>query len=554
MKGSYKKGTISSTHESDALQIDNNMLSQSKSNKSKIHNNNLKKKREYQINNLNSNVYSDEVFNSRNKPTANNESMNMNFSLEKIDSHQLSITSQNTCNNQNNICNLTSENKNKITIRDLCPEEKLKIGELLKRLAQEQEEKENIQKTLEEDKRNLENKINSILQEREILSTSSFPQNNSMNFKLDSFSENCEPHKIEAFSINKINEIKHNNHQSDILTDMTEIKQLKEKFSNLFDTLKKTAKTQEEYLSKIKISNDTTIEFNENRNDSSCNNKNISNNSYLMKEEKPMVLDCIPTPFIENNAQINNLGLQTSLLNINDELKGIDASINSLNFINTEKSFESPEETHVNNAYGIFSSEKLKIIKDKLNLDDHLRKKEKNELSFNNSSFSKYKSILNKVREKSKDKYQDFTDLDLQDSFKIKSSPNLLNSIRNVRCEDLSKINELKISSGVNVVQYKNNNNVIFSPNKISKTEPKDIIQDDDDKIISFLNSKDFNKNILKKQQKESCVLNKDDSLSFIESKLEIYDEKLFNLIDDIENELNKSNKKVDLFKNKEKE
>ena len=58
-----------------------------------------------------------------------------------------------------------SESK-KITIKDLCPEEKGKIGELLKKLAKEKEEKELLLKTADEDKKNYENKIDLILKEK----------------------------------------------------------------------------------------------------------------------------------------------------------------------------------------------------------------------------------------------------------------------------------------------------------------------------------------------------------------------------------------------------
>ena len=40
-----------------------------------------------------------------------------------------------------------------IRIKDLCPEEKRKIGELLKKLSNETEEKEKLQSMLQEDKK-----------------------------------------------------------------------------------------------------------------------------------------------------------------------------------------------------------------------------------------------------------------------------------------------------------------------------------------------------------------------------------------------------------------
>lgn len=60
---------------------------------------------------------------------------------------------------------MDKNDKKKITIKDLCPEEKGKIGELLKKLAKEKEEKESLLKTVEEEKRKSE-QMESILKEK----------------------------------------------------------------------------------------------------------------------------------------------------------------------------------------------------------------------------------------------------------------------------------------------------------------------------------------------------------------------------------------------------
>ena len=64
-----------------------------------------------------------------------------------------------------------------IRIKDLCPEEKRKIGELLTKLSNETEEKEKLQNMLQEDKKLCEEKIKnletSILQQS-MMSTSNF--------------------------------------------------------------------------------------------------------------------------------------------------------------------------------------------------------------------------------------------------------------------------------------------------------------------------------------------------------------------------------------------
>ena len=61
---------------------------------------------------------------------------------------------------------ILSNFEKKLTIKDLCPEEKAKIGELLKKLAEEKAEKENILKQAEEDKKLYESRIDSIIKEK----------------------------------------------------------------------------------------------------------------------------------------------------------------------------------------------------------------------------------------------------------------------------------------------------------------------------------------------------------------------------------------------------
>lgn len=57
-------------------------------------------------------------------------------------------------------------NEKKITIRDLCPDEKAKIGELIKKLSRENEEKEKLQKQIEEEKKIHESQIEQIEKEK----------------------------------------------------------------------------------------------------------------------------------------------------------------------------------------------------------------------------------------------------------------------------------------------------------------------------------------------------------------------------------------------------
>ena len=73
----------------------------------------------------------------------------------------------------------------KIRIKDLCPEEKRKIGELLKKLSSETDEKEKFKKMLDEDKKIYEEKIRSLetsIQQQSMIS-------NYNDFKAESFSQ-----------------------------------------------------------------------------------------------------------------------------------------------------------------------------------------------------------------------------------------------------------------------------------------------------------------------------------------------------------------------------
>ena len=91
--------------------------------------------------------------------------------------------------------NTTTEIKKEqnIRIKDLCPEEKRKIGELLKKLSNETEEKEKLQTMLQEDKKLYEEKIKTLetsLLQQSMMSTSNF------NFN-DLKAENCRQFSIE---------------------------------------------------------------------------------------------------------------------------------------------------------------------------------------------------------------------------------------------------------------------------------------------------------------------------------------------------------------------
>lgn len=81
--------------------------------------------------------------------------------LKKLSTPNMSIINDDTSFLSNK-----SDDLKKITIRDLCAEEKLKIGELLKKLAEEKEAKLKLQKEIEEEKKKYENKLETITKEK----------------------------------------------------------------------------------------------------------------------------------------------------------------------------------------------------------------------------------------------------------------------------------------------------------------------------------------------------------------------------------------------------
>jgi hypothetical protein len=84
------------------------------------------------------------------------------------------LSSSHSLNNSLTNSNSASFNTNpdnsviakKITIKDLCPEEKAKIGELLKKLADEKDEKEKLKQMVEEEKRLYESQIDDLRKEK----------------------------------------------------------------------------------------------------------------------------------------------------------------------------------------------------------------------------------------------------------------------------------------------------------------------------------------------------------------------------------------------------
>ena len=113
--------------------------------------------------------------------------------------------------NNNSDLNTSKQNQS-IKIKDLCPEEKRKIGELLKKLSNETEEKEKLQNMLQEDKKLYEEKIKnletSILQQS-MMSNSNFNDlktETCRQFSIERTSKNQDENKNDKFIKNKLKE------------------------------------------------------------------------------------------------------------------------------------------------------------------------------------------------------------------------------------------------------------------------------------------------------------------------------------------------------------
>lgn len=210
----------------------------------------------------------------------------------------------------------------KITIKDLCPEDKKKIGDLLKKLSNETEEKEKLRQMLEEDKKLYESKIKSIK---------------------DSFVQQPTEFKSESFAQSFIAE--------PTAATITDIKELRHKFDSVFTTLKKAVKANDTIVSKM--------------------------NSEYMEEETPKKIS--PTPIKQDN---NNI-LQSSLM---------EESMRIMNS-NEDKSFIS---TNANeDLLNVFCGSNRKNSPCPSNIGNRFLSKNSN---------NKYKEMLGRIREKSKNK------------------------------------------------------------------------------------------------------------------------------------------------------
>ena len=252
-----------------------------------------------------------------------------------------------------------SKNQN-LKIKDLCPEEKRKIGELLKKLSNETEEKEKLQSMLQEDKKLYEEKIKSLetsLLQQSMMSTSNFNDlkaENCRQFSIErtkpKFEEKIIKNKLKEKNIkNNINIISDNSNNINSTTaTLNDIRNLKERFNSMYDKIKKANEINDTIIQKVDKENNN-INDDELNNISNINiinnrNKNISDE----KEEEPeKILPPSPTKqdsfyndeliinqknnfdksFLSNNEDfLNNLNSISAINNKNNEINNNDNS------------------------------------------------------------------------------------------------------------------------------------------------------------------------------------------------------------------------------------
>ena len=246
--------------------------------------------------------------------------------------------------------NTTTEIKKdqNIRIKDLCPEEKRKIGELLKKLSNETEEKEKLQTMLQEDKKLYEEKIKTLetsLLQQSMMSTSNFNFNDLKAENCRQFSIERTPKKEDKIIKNKLKEknlsekFNDNNSNSNNINStaatLNDIRNLKARFNSMFDKIKKANEINDTIIQKVEqedINNDKEL-------------NDIKNNNLDEKEEEPeKILPPSPTKqdsFYNDNYNIND--------NYNDEY----IYPNQKN--NFDKSFLSNNEEFLNNLNSISS-------------------------------------------------------------------------------------------------------------------------------------------------------------------------------------------------------
>ena len=215
----------------------------------------------------------------------------------------------------------------KIRIKDLCPEEKRKIGELLKKLSSETDEKEKFKKMLDEDKKIYEEKIRSLetsIQQQSMIS-------NYNDFKAESFSQSFIADKNKP--------------------TLNDIKVLRKKFDSAFETLKKVS-MKNEYNSSL-TNNDSLIEerpiskipnpikqddfMNSNMNIPSISNDEMNEKSFISNIDNELI----------NNIGNINISIRKNNNN-NSSIKSLSTNSNTIGN-NRGNTFKKNNNNHHNN-------------------------------------------------------------------------------------------------------------------------------------------------------------------------------------------------------------
>lgn len=160
-------------------------------------------------------------------------------------------------------------------------------------------------------------------------------------------------------------------------------------------------------------------------------------------------------------------------------------------------------------------------MKDKLQIDDHFRSKN---IYNKNTRQVNYREMLNRAREKSQEQtvVQDqSSDDEIENKF-VKSNEKL--KISNLTISN--NINNIEIKSHLKPNYESNNSYNKKIQNNLNKNKPK--FEEDDEQLISILNSSNINFSQLNKKK---CDLKQ----STIDAKADFYNDNLFDLIDEIE-------------------
>lgn len=350
----------------------------------------------------------------------------------------------------------------KITIKDLCPEDKKKIGELLRKLSNETEEKERLKQMIEEDKKLYESKIKSMK---------------------DSFMQQPLEFKSESFAQSFIAE--------PVSTTANDIKQLRSKFDSVFNTLKKAVKTNETIVSKM-------------------------NSEY--SEEEPNKIK--PIPIKQDNI------LQSSLM---------DESMPTINN-NDDKSFISTNANEdILNGFDSISNKRTSPISNNKINNGYVSR-------FGKNSTNKYKEMLGRIREKSKNKDMFNNYKSEANTFAISTNTNNISISNELQIQfQANSRNNLSNDSGKKQKEFIPQNTNSINLNMLSTNSEKNdeflsvvnLLSNTKSDTISKLNTSIRNDNIM---STSSTITNT--------SKLEeVVNDNVFNYILSLEN---KSKKKKD--------